>query len=307
MDSMPRTAFLLQVHKNPEQVNGFINQLVSGHQADIYIHVDKRSREEFEAGLHAGPRITLLKESIECEWGDISQVNATLLLIREALASNQNYDFLCLRSGQDLMVNPGFKQFLRENRNKIFLSYRKMERDELGLMKIRWPKASRKRYTTPHPIRLFRRGLLSLSRKGVNLFPNKKKWKEEFSFYKGSQWFTIPVETARYIIDFIEENKWFHEYFTHTLVPDESYFQTLLMNSPYRDLVVNSNLYFVKWGETLSGRNSPQTLSEADIPAIERSGGFFARKFDSMMDPAIVDYFVRRIQLKGEQEEELLG
>ncbi len=307
MNSAPRTAFLLQVHKNPEQVNSFISQLISDQQADIYIHADKRSREVFEARLQIGPGITLLEESIECEWGDISQVDATLLLIKEALASNQNYDFLCLRSGQDLMVSSGFKQFLQENRNKVFVSYRRMEQDELGLMKIMWPKAARRRYTTPHPIRILRRGLISLSRKGVNLLPNKKEWPEEFAFYKGSQWFTIPGETARYILDFLKDNTWFHEYFKHTLVPDESFFQTLLLNSPFRDSIVNNNLYFVKWGETLSERNSPQTLAAEDIPVIEESGKFFARKFDARLDQAIVDYFVDRVQFKCQREEGVAG
>ncbi len=43
MSAAQKTAFILQIHKNPGQVNKFIHQLISNDQADVYIHIDKRN------------------------------------------------------------------------------------------------------------------------------------------------------------------------------------------------------------------------------------------------------------------------
>ncbi|MED4204735.1 beta-1,6-N-acetylglucosaminyltransferase [Neobacillus mesonae] len=298
MSSKPRTAFILQIHRSPNQVNMFLKQLIAEDQADVFIHIDKKCYEQIKGEIIPHPNVTVLSESINCEWGDISQVDATLLLLKEVLAANKNYDFICLRSGQDLLVKEGLKDFLQVHPEKIFMTYRKMNNGELGLMKINWPKFTRRRYTTIHPIRLYRRLLISLYRKGINLFPNMGMWPSEFSFYKGSQWFTIPLEVACYMLAFLEENRWYYSYFKNTLVPDESFFQTLIMNSPYKDKVMNNNLFFFKWGKTLSERNSPQDLTSLDIHTIKNSDRFFARKFDDSTDYAVIQYFAERIKLE---------
>ncbi|WP_042353816.1 beta-1,6-N-acetylglucosaminyltransferase [Bacillus rubiinfantis] len=305
MGSTPRTAFLLQIHQNPNQVNLFIKQLIAEDQADVFVHIDRKCDPALKKEIISHPNVTILQESIECEWGDISQVDVTILLLQEVLATNKLYDFVCLRSGQDLLVNSSFKTFLQCNQGKVFMTYRLLRRNELGLMKINWLKFARRRYTTLHPFRLFRRLLISLYRKGINLFPNFHQWPSNYSFYKGSQWFTIPLETARYIINFLNENTWYYQYFTNTLVPDESFFQTLIMNSPYKETVVNNNLYFLKWGETVSERNSPQILTKHDISNIKKSNQFFARKFDELEDYAVIQYFAETTSLKSTSKLEL--
>lgn len=302
MESLLKTVFILQIHQNPNQVNKFIKQLIIEDQAEVYVHIDKKSREMLQDKIVESPHVNILKESISCEWGDISQVDATLLLIKEVIASNTHYDFVCLRSGQDLLVRKGFRQFLCSNRDKIFMQYRKMGKGDLGLVKIRWPKITRKRYTTAHPLRILRRILISLYSKRLNMIPNRSVWNQGYTFYKGSQWFVFPYEVAKYIIDFLENNPWYYNYFKNTLVPDESFFQTLLLNSPYRTNIVNDNQYFFKWGETLSERNSPQNLKYEDITLIEESSKFFARKFDGMVDQSVIDYFSENIKLESYAE-----
>ena len=295
MDTAPRTAYILQVHKNPNQVNQFIQQLISEEQADVYVHVDQKNYEKFNGKLVEGPNVKVLETRVNCEWGDISQVDTTILLLREVLASKNHYDFVCLRSGQDLLVKNGFKDFLLENKDKVFLNLREMNRVELGFIKINWPKGTRKQYTSAHPFRMIRRLLLILHGKGINILPNTNKWPDEYLFYRGSQWFTIPFEVAKYSLEFLDKNDWFYEYFKNTLVPDESFFHTLIMNSPYKTNVVNNNLYFMKWGETLSERNSPQSLTSDYIGQIEKSNQYFARKFDEKIDGSIINYFVDQV------------
>lgn len=304
--TLPRIAYMLQIHNNPEQVNKFINQLISGNHADVYVHIDKKSYEACNGKIIESPNVKVLNKSVVCEWGDISQVDTTLLLLNEVMASQKTYDYVCLRSGQDLLVKDGFHNYLLENMGKVYLNYRSME-NELGLVELEWPRITRKRYTSAHPVRIYRRIAQELHRKGINISPNKNYWPKEYSFYKGSQWFTIPYTVANYIIEFLQGNEWYYKFFENTLIPDESFIHTLIMNSPYKGEVVNNNLLFLKWGETLSDRNSPQYLMSGDIPQIEKSNQYFARKFDEHIDPLVVDYFTQKYSLSDvDQNEEQL-
>lgn len=296
MNSTKRTAFILQIHKNPEQVNKFINQLISNDQADVFIHIDKRNYKEISELIVKNTNVKIIGQSVNCEWGDISQVDATILLLREVLASQDKYDFVCLRSGQDLLVKDGYKEFLLHSYEQIFLNIREMDKSIIGFMKINWPKITRKRYTSTHPIRIYRRILLSLYKMGINILPNKNKWPKDYQFYKGSQWFSIPYETAKYIIEFLDKNAWYYKFFENTLVPDESFFHTLIMNSHYKKQVVNCNHMFLKWGETLKERNSPKDLTSKDIKLIEESHDYFARKFDEKVDNTVIDYFTNKVK-----------
>lgn len=294
--ALPRTAYMLQIHNNPEQVNKFILQLIANEQADVYVHIDKKNYEKCHGKIIKSPNVKVLNKSIDCEWGDISQVDTTLLLLNEVMSSKKAYDYVCLRSGQDLLVKDGFNDYLSTNKGKVFLNYRSMK-NELGLVELEWPKITRKRYTSAHPVRIYRRIAQELHRKGINISPNKNYWPKGYSFYKGSQWFTIPFTVAKYMVEFLEENEWYYKFFENTLIPDESFFHTLIMNSPYKEDVVNDNLLFLKWGETLSERNSPQYLTSKDISSIENANQFFARKFDEVIDKSVVDYFAQKYSL----------
>lgn len=115
-----KIAYMLIVHKNPEQVNMFIRQLLADEQADIYIHIDRKSMVGMADRIIANPRVTRTSENILVTWGDISMVDAELALLREVMNSGKKYDFVCLRTGQDLMVKKGYKEYLAERKGKAF-------------------------------------------------------------------------------------------------------------------------------------------------------------------------------------------
>ena len=297
-----RTAFILQIHTNPKQVNRFIQQLISNDQADVYIHIDKRTYHEVSPEIINHPHVKVLKECVVCEWGDISQIDATLLLLEAVIASRIPYDYVCLRSGQDLLVKNGFKDFLSEHADRVFLTFKEISSAHLGVVKMTWPKKTRKRYTTPHPYRVYRRVVNSLYKIGINLSPNRRYWPENFQLFCGSQWFSINYEAALYMLSFLNENPWYYEFFEETYTPDEWFFHTLLMNSPYRNRVINENFFFFKWGETFKERNSPQYLKEIDIPLIESSQQFFARKFDETIDSQVIGYFADTVTFTSQEQ-----
>ncbi|MBS4172944.1 beta-1,6-N-acetylglucosaminyltransferase [Bacillus sp. FJAT-49736] len=295
MSAELRIAYILQIHKNPEQVNKFIEQLSAEQNADVYVHIDRRHYDQLKNKIVNHSNVTVLNQSLICEWGDFSQVETTLLLLREVLSTQKHYDFVCLKSGQDLLVREGFHDFLAMNKGKIFMNFLDITWKNKGVILLNWPKVTRHRYKPSHPFRMYRRTIKFLYDKGIKIFPNTNYWQGDFELYCGSQWFTISFEAAQYITRFIDENDWFYRYFEKTYTPDEWFFHTLLMNSPFKSQIVNNNHVFLKKGTTIRDRNSPVCLTEADISIIEKSQQFFARKFDEAIDNKVIDYYVNKI------------
>jgi len=288
-----RLAFLLQVHKNPEQLYKFIRQITANKNSDVYIHIDRKSIDKFSSRIPTGPHIKIIDESIHIKWGDISQVDATMCLLRNLKKTHKKYDFVFLRSGQDLMVKSGLEDFLARNCEKVFMNSKKVESPYTYFWNIKWPAFARNQYDSVfHPNRIIRAALITLYKLGINILPNPHTL--PIDVYRGSSWFCIPGEAASYIVDFVENNPWFYKAFENALAPDEYFFQTIIMSSPYALKNACDNLTHLRFGISRQDNNHAVTFSIKDVPEIENSGKFFARKFDQDIDNEVIEYFCRK-------------
>jgi hypothetical protein len=297
MSEVPRIAYLLLVHKNPSQVNRLIQQLLAYPQADVFIHIDKKYYAATAPLILKTPRVRVIDAGVDVTWGDISQIDATLRLMRAMRQSEERYDFAVLRSGQDLVVRKGLPEFLSRQAGKNFIQCVKQteKRSDNFFWSLKWPRLMRNRYDSPiHPLRILRSIVIRLHRFGWTLFPNPVRRPRDFVIYWGSQWFCLAGSTVEYIVDFVTDNPWFYAYFEHALVPDGAFFQTLLMNSPLASTIIDDDLTFLEFGHSFRTRTHARTLTCADIPQIESSAKFFARKFDPIVDSRVIDYFCGR-------------
>src|SRR5581483_7661547 len=94
-----KIAYLYLVHQHPQLVRRVIDRL-AGDDAAFFIHVDAKSDAAPFASLR-GPKVSLLERRVPVYWGEFTQVEATLLLIREALAASERYDYFAFISGSD--------------------------------------------------------------------------------------------------------------------------------------------------------------------------------------------------------------
>jgi Core-2/I-Branching enzyme len=97
---------------------------------------------------------------------------------------------------------------------------------------------------------------------------------------------TISKECAAYIVDFIESNKSLRRYLRFTWGADEFVIPTLIMNSKFRETVINDNFYYIDWSK---GGANPKTLIKEDYNLLLASDKMFARKFDIKVDSKILD------------------
>ena len=265
-----RIAYLLLVHKNPEQVERLI-KLLNG---DIYIHIDKKcDLEKFQIN---NPKINYIKERVSINWGGFSMINATLKLINLA-KNNYNYDYYVLLSGDDYPIKPldDLELFLKKHRKYSFLEYDKFD--------DKWQHA-KGRYQN---LKLFEKTYFinRVLQKALNLFINKRNMYRDMLAYKGSQWWCLNSESIEYILKYINDNKSILSFFKHTHIPDEMFFQIILLNSPIRDTIINDNLRYI-----LLEDMHPETLTiDYFKDLIEMKNKFFARKFDVNVDSKILD------------------
>jgi hypothetical protein len=110
--------------------------------------------------------------------------------------------------------------------------------------------------------------------------------------YGGSSWFCLPKDLVTYLLDFVRNHPNIKRFFEKTFAPDEIFFQTLLMNSPYRWRLINDNKRYIEW----EGQSPhPKVLTRADFYKLKTSGKLFARKFNHKIDKEILDMIDQEI------------
>lgn len=279
-----KIAFIMLCHKNPDQINLFIERLSEYEGADVYVHVD-RNHNEVRDGIRIRENVKLIPEerSLRIQWGSVDIVKATLELIREVKESGIAYDYLWLVSGQDYPICPS-EEVLRRLSAQPGINY--IETIPQADRRYNWYK---KLYEMSYPawinknsipVKILKRLYIFVTgghRYTFPMFIRKKPFAFDFSF--GSQWWTLTSEAAFEILVYSDSHPEILKYYEKSIIPDESFFQTIFMRGPYSEQRA-MNLTFINWG---SNRRSPETLTEKDSEKLSHAmqeGFCFARKFE---------------------------
>lgn len=284
-------AFIVLCHKNRKQLERLFAKIRN--IGDIYVHVDNHNpmlRQELDS--HSYLNVLSEYESFYVEWGGLSMINATLSLIKKVIDSGKNYDYIWLISGQDypLKSNYDIKKYLEENAGTNFIELiqpgMKRYKEYLKRCQISYPKWINK---NTFLVKVIKRLYMILTGGYEFTFPflrRKKTFNGDFVF--GSQWWALTNDTAKWILNYCQNNKEFYNYFKKVLIPDEVFFQTLFCLSPFKEKQL-TNLTYVNWG---SNRRSPENFTEKDLDKIKKAQTdyCFARKFDLIDSSLVMDY-----------------
>ena len=279
-----RVACIIMAHKEPQQIERYIKKF-EGFPFDFYIHLDKKiNRESFDY-LSRTPQVYFIRKRIPVKWASYTFFNAEIQSFREVLSSGITYDFISLMSGQDYPIKPvsDIFQFLEKKTDNNFISF-----EDDGA----WWSHAISRINKYHFTNFGFRGRYWVQRLLNNLLP-VRKFPLPYTLYGGprAMCMTISKECAAYIVDFIESNKRLRRYLRFTWGSDEFVIPTLIMNSKFRETVINDNLYYIDWSK---GGVSPKTLTTEDYDLLLASEKMFARKFDIKVDSEILDLLDER-------------
>ena len=84
--------------------------------------------------------------------------------------------------------------------------------------------------------------------------------------------------------NYLKRHPEYIRFYRNVNCPDECFFQTLVMNSSYKDKR-EDYLHYVDWSE---GGNSPKILTIDDYEELKASDKFMARKFDIGIDSYVL-------------------
>ncbi len=100
-------------------------------------------------------------------------------------------------------------------------------------------------------------------------------FKQNFQCYAGQQWFCANQRAIDYILDYHHTHPQIAAHYRSVMFADESYFHTIVANSP--SLKVDTNDW--RYKDWSAGEPHPKTLDRSDLPKIQASSAHFARKF----------------------------
>lgn len=299
-DKQIKIAFLIMAHNNVNQLNCFLTQILKYEYADVFIHVDERGKNMIPY-IVKNARIHILEEHILGNWGDYSLIEMTNRLLCTA-KSYADFDYYTLHSGVDLAIKPisDFAYYLSETHKYFYCFLNKLPAKDWGhgggleRLALKYPNWLRKRYQPYHPIRYIRSLYQRLYGCGII---KGKKLPEKYIFYGGAQWFTISRECLKDYQKFIDKHPDYDHIFRAALIPDEIYFNSVFeMTRNGRDAETHNILMYIDWENRGQEKHAggPNTCTMDYVEKIEKSGAFFARKFDKTIDPIIVEYFCNK-------------
>jgi hypothetical protein len=272
-----KIAHLILCHANPAQLQRLILRLVHP-DAAFYIHMDLKADITPFLLLKEIPNVYFVRMREKVYWGGYSIVQATINGFAEIVASGIAYDYINLLSGQDYPLVPvaDIHSFLGSSTRKAYMH-------TLSVLN-EWHEAI-PRVTQYHLANMDFAGKYRTEQLLNKILP-RRSMPFDMEAVGRSQWFTIPLDCAAYIVAFLKQNPKVARFFKLTWAPDEIIFQTILHNSHFKNQMVNDNLRYIDWS---AGGASPKLLTMEDKNKLMTSGKFFARKF-SAENSAILDY-----------------
>lgn len=283
-----KIAHLIMAHKNPDQ----LGRLLSAMQHDdfyFFIHLDSKCDFKDYEHLAARPRVEFTSRRFAVRWASYRFTNAILECTREILQSGRGFDFINLLSGQDYPIKPAatIHDFFTRHRGYSFLSF---EREDSA-----WWQHATSRIEKYHTTSFSFKGQYALQRLVNKVLP-RRRFPLPYELYGGSDssWWTLDAACAAYLVNFIDEHprlRWFSMF---TWGSDEFLIATILMNSAFKNSIINENYRYIDWSE---GGANPKLLTSDDFSKLAHAHKLFARKFDVDRDQSILnlldDWLVR--------------
>lgn len=272
-----KIAYFIMCHKHPGQVKRLLDAIYD--EENLYVvHVDSKAEEDFQ-GIYD---LAFLRNNVfmldrqGVTWGCWSMVDVTLKALQFLLHSGKEWDFFINLSGQDFPLKSQrfIKDFLKANPIQNYIGV--------------YPAPEVWRDVLKHTY-LEMNGFIT--RIESERDPIEKYLGANVQLYRGSNWFILNRDFCEYLLS----NPMLEQligYFRFTFTPDEMFFQTALMASPFRNNYVCDPKRIVP---IPPGENSPIILRQVHFHELISSDAFFARKFDQSVDSDILDSLEKAI------------
>src|SRR3954452_12365027 len=255
-----RIAYLVLAHHKPRQFARLVERL-SHEDASVVVHIDIKSElPEFQRALDSlGTTATFVSERQNVRWGDFASVRAELACLRRAV-QDAEADYYILLSGVDYPIRT--PEIWRQ---EFSSGATYMDSWPIPNADHNKPMSRLEHFYFPTKNRS------SIPAKFLNSFLLRKLPKRNVAEglgghqpYGGSQWWALPGDVARGVLEFCDRETEFVRFFSRSRNPDEMFFQTVVQALP-GSREIRPPLTFADWTRPEAGGSAPATLRSSDL------------------------------------------
>jgi len=303
-----KIAYLISAFKDPQHLKNLVKALDS-EGCMFFIHVDRKMDIRHFKNRFRQDNVVFIKDRVFVYWATYSQVVFQMKLIKAALDYGIAFDKLFMLSGQDypLWSNDRIHQWVEQTKGKDMISGICIDSDEVAEKNkqiyrlcrpqtdIRWIGAQFNSLVS----KTIRKTLKTIGiRKELSLNVNGKIW----HLYKGSDYFAITLDTARFVFDTLNANKEIQEYFESSFAPSETCIHTILFNNPeyaakanlhkgpYKSLAALTPLHHIVYDPII------KVWTNDDYDELISSDKMFARKFETGISDSLIEHLNHSFQ-----------
>lgn len=262
--SSVRLAYIILIQTVAELTINLVNTLQNPNYTFI-IHPDAKMPNKeihfLKSEFSDSKNVHILEARFNVHWGGISIVYAELAALLYLLHLDVTWDYVINLSENDFPIKLNWEieqTLLLESGNltKNFVSHSLLS-----------PTSEKFNRITSYYVECYPHGLTStnppISQKSINeTIPN---------YWIGTQWFVLTRNFCKYLVTSPHLKKLL-SFFHTTYIPDEMFFPTMIMNSPFQETIDERDWHYVAYGRNY------QKLWELDIPSFEAIQQFYVRK-----------------------------
>lgn len=291
-----KLAFMVMAHTDAAELTCLVKRLSPNEYFDsrIFIHIDKKANISDFSAVTEFEHVTVISKRIDVIRCGISQVDASLELMKAALQSGTEFDRYILITGQDYPI---------VSNEQLFKTLSQKETEFMRGYKVTGTSMNKKvckyyfynKHLSGNKVSDFIRRLLQLAVSPVSKKDTVIIDSTDCDIYYSSAYFAVsrPLLSELYSKG---KNKKYYNYFKTAICSDEMYFITIAANGRFRDnleavdtdshtLLDNSSITYFKY------TNRPIEFTEENYSELVNSGKMFARKFSSLHSAKLIEMF----------------
>lgn len=272
-----KIAFFISAYKLERQFEWLFKSIWN--PSDIFlIHLSTAASDAYVREIRrlteGCPNVHFLPQ-MQITWGGWSLVEMSLEAIRFFCRRSEDWSYFVNLSGQDYPVRPldDLRAFLDQHDGSNFIEMKHIDTQPFHIRRrLHW-------YCIEHKGQLRR-----LPIPNVRAMLTPVKW-------FGGLWCILSREFCNWLVA-SELTQVYCRALRHTKIPDEFFFQNMIMRSPFASTLNPNPRRYLQFELRASG---PKTLTSRDLDGMLGSPAFFARKFDETIDAEVLQQLAGRI------------
>ncbi len=271
---MAEIAFILLCHKDPQAVIAQSRRLTATGDK-VAIHFDGNAEDaDFETitrTLATNPNVVFAPKRIKCGWGEWSLVEATLLALRQAMASFSKASHFYLISGDCMPTKSA--HWIHERLDSDDADFI----ESFDFYQSDWIKTGLKEERLIYRHFFNERSQKRLFYSALNLQRRMKierKPPVDLDIRIGSQWWCLRRTSVEKVLGLLDERRDLVRFFKRSWIPDETFFQTLVHHVVPENEILNRTPTFLMF----SDYGMPVNFYNDHYDLLVSQDYFFARK-----------------------------